>query len=39
MARRMVETPPEDGKVYAMQNGKWVEIDVEEFLAKEVDKE
>ena len=25
----MVPMPPKDGKIYVMQNGKWVEIDVE----------
>lgn len=41
MARRMVPTPPGDGKVYAMQNGKWVELDVmnDDFLVEEDDSE
>ena len=32
MAKRMVPMSPKDGKIYAMQNGKWVEIDAEDSL-------
>jgi hypothetical protein len=35
MARRMITPPPEDGKIYAMKNGKWVEIDAEDLLVEE----
>jgi len=35
MARRMITPPPEDGKIYAMKNGKWVEIDAEEKIRYE----
>lgn len=27
MARRMIPAPPEDGKVYAIKNNEWVEVD------------
>lgn len=30
MARRMIPLPPEDGKVYAMENGEWVEVETSE---------